>query len=172
LYGFQSKTCRTCLNSWYVNFSKPPGGVKLEILEPHHSKHKNICRFSKPDQEECDNCLNDVPDPGMPKMFTLENNLHFGSTYPEITALSTYEEMLISKVTIFVSVFTLTSTGFLSYQGHSCSFYQDNVTWFNTLPINPADCPIILITRKGVSSSNKQKAFAVDYDRLVTGFKK
>ena len=105
---------------------------------------------------------------------SLSNSLSqiIGSSNPEISALTTYEEMLISKVTIYVSVFTLTSTEFLAYQGHSCSFYQSNVTWFNTLPKNPSDCPIILITRKGVSGAAKRKAFSVDYSRLLTGLKK
>ena len=79
--------------------------------------------------------------------------------------------MLVSKVTTLVSVVTLTSTGYLGYQGHSCSFFQNTVEWFNSLPKRPSSCPIILISRKGVPETVRRRAYTVRRDRIEAALK-
>ena len=59
--------------------------------------------------------------------------MDFGPMYDEISALTPFEEMLLAKVSTLVSVCTLTSTGFLSYQGHCVSFFQNSVQWLYKL---------------------------------------
>ena len=98
LYSFEAKICTTCNGKWYTTFEKTPGNVRLDILDP--SKNKYGCTFKTREQTECDFCLKDQPtSPGEPKLLSLENNMHFGETFPAISALNELEEMLISKIT-------------------------------------------------------------------------
>ena len=105
-------------------------------------------------------------------MFSDENNMHFGPTFDEISALTPFEEMLIAKVSTLVSVVTLTSTGFLCYQGHCVSFFQNSVQWFNTIPRRASACEFILIVRKGVPASSRRKAFKVRRTKIIAAIKK
>ena len=98
--------------------------------------------------------------------------MDFGPTFPEIDALNFFEEMLIAKVATLVSVVTLTSTGYLSYQGHSVNFFQKTTEWFNTIPRRASACEMILIVRKGAHMSSKRKAFKVSRIRLMAAIKK
>ena len=98
--------------------------------------------------------------------------MDFGPTFPEIDALNFFEEMLIAKVATLVSVVTLTSTGYLSYQGHSVNFFQKTTEWFNTIPRRASACEMILIVRKGAPMSSKRKAFKVSRIRLMAAIKK
>ena len=122
MYSFSPKKCSTCQKRWYVTNSKIPGGVTLDILNP--KKNKSLFQMNDNEQNECVYCQNDCPPPGLPKLYSKENNMDFGPMYDEISALTPFEEMLIAKVSTLVSVCTLTSTGFLSYQGHCVSFFK------------------------------------------------
>jgi hypothetical protein len=157
LYSFTTKTCVTCEKKWYVTEMPVAGNVKLEALDPR--KNKYGFRFSNLNGNECDFCASDNPPPGLPKMFSAENNMHFGPTFPEIDALNYFEEMLLAKVTTLVSVVTLTSTGYLSFQGHSVHFFQKTTEWFNTIPKRASACPVIMIVRKGAPAGSARKAF-------------
>ena len=124
------------------------------------------------EEEECDFCKNDNPPPGLPKLYSKANNMDFGKRYDEISALTPFEEMLVAKVSTLVSVCTLTSTGFLSYQGHCVSFFQNSVEWFNTIPRRASACEFILIVRKGAPESSRRKAFKVSRVRIRNAINK
>ena len=165
MYSFEPKTCTTCKNRWFVTKSLTPGGVKLDILDP--KKNKSCFQIDDTEGTECERCKNDSPPPGLPKLYSAENNMDFGPIFDEISALTPFEEMLLAKVSTLVSVCTLTSTGFLSYQGHFVSFFQNSVQWFNTIPRKASSaCEFILIVRKGVPASSRRKAFKVSRVRI------
>ena len=169
LYSFKARTCQTCKNRWFVADKPVPGNTQLDILNPR--KNKSSFQFSLTDGSECDRCRRDVPLPGLPKMFSAENGMDFGPTFPTIDSLTTMQEMLVARVSTLVSVVTLTSTGYLSYQGHSVNFMQKTTEWFNTIPRRVSACEILLIVRKGAPAAQKRKAFKVSRTRLLAAVK-
>ena len=140
------------------------------MLDPH--KRKKSFQYDSTKGTECQRCRDDSPPPGLPKLFSAENNMDFGLRYDDISALTPFEEMLLAKVSTLVSVCTLTSTGFLSYQGHCVSFFQNSVQWFNTIPRRASACEFILIVRKGAPASSRRKAFKVSRERITKALKK
>ena len=169
LYSFKERTCCTCNNKWYFTDMPVPGNVQLDIL--NQKKNPTPFKFSLVDENECDRCRLDVPPVGLPKMFSAANGMDFGPTFPAIDALTTMEEMLVARVSTLVSVVTLTSTGYLSYQGHSVNFFQSTVEWFNTIPRRASACEMLLIVRKGTPASQRRKAFKVSRTRLLAAIK-
>ena len=171
MYSFEPKTCSTCKNRWFVTNSNTPDNEKIDILDPR--KNKSCFQFNDTQGTECDRCKKDIPpDDRLPKLYSARNNMDFGPMFDEISALTPFEEMLIAKVSTLVSVCTLTSTGFLSYQGHSVSFYQDSVQWFNKIPRRASACEFILIVRKGATDHSKRKAFKVNRVRIRKAIEK
>ena len=164
MYSFKPKTCSTCNNQWFVTDKQTPGNVSLDILNPQ--KNKLCFQYSNLAGDECDRCKKEKPPPGLPKMFSAANNMDFGPRFEEIDALTPFEEMLLAKVSCLVSVVTLTSTGYLSYQGHCVNFFQDSVQWFNTLPKRPSACEQVLICRKGAPAATKRMAMKVNRMRM------
>ena len=170
LYSFEPKRCSTCNNRWFVTKSKVPGNVKLDILDP--IKNKNCFQFDDTKGTECERCRKEIVPDGLPKLYSAGNNMDFGPMYDEISELTTFEEMLLAKVSTLVSVCTLTSTGFLSYQGHCVSFFQNSVEWYNKIPRRASACKFILIVRKGVPASSRRKAFKVSRVRIQNALTK
>ena len=170
LWSFVPKMCKICKNKWFVTDKANPGNVDLDILNP--KKTKFCFRMTKFYGDVCDRCEKDTPAAGLPKMFSAENNMDFGPTFPEIDALNPFEEMLLARVSTLVSVVTLTSTGYLSYQGHSVNFHQKTTEWFNKLPRKASDLKFLLIVRKGAPDAQKRKAFKVRREVIVAAMTK
>ena len=60
-----------------------------------------------------------------------------------VAALTDHEEMVLGLVHPLVQVYTIPRTGQLAYVGHICNFRQKVTKFLTSLPLLPADMPIV-----------------------------
>ena len=60
-----------------------------------------------------------------------------------MAALSDHEEMVLALVHPLVQVYTIPRTGQLAYVGHICNFRQNVTKFLTSLPVMPADMPVV-----------------------------
>ncbi len=60
-----------------------------------------------------------------------------------VAALSDHEEMVLALVHPLVQVYTIPRTGQLAYVGHICNFRQKVSKFLKSLPVMPADMPVV-----------------------------
>ena len=121
--------CEICSESW-----------------PVVSKNKNkdfICTRCKQDK-------------GLPKKFSVENNM-IPSPFPEaIQGLTQIEEMLIARVFPVMQVYTRPRGGQRSYKGHVLNLPHNVQKVADILPREPKDIPVLIFELKGRKNNSKE----------------
>lgn len=83
-------------------------------------------------------------DPIEPNFFSRENALDFGSVPDHLPELSQAEEMLITRVHVYVQVFQYWGQQY-KYRGHVINFLRDVGSVYSQLPLLPRDLDIIIL---------------------------
>ena len=92
---------------------------------------------------------------------------------PALSALTDFEEMVISLVHPLVQVYTIPRTGELAYVGHVCNFRQNVCQFMSKIPVLPKNMPTIFVRpRQSAANPDRmvRKPFAVNMDRLRVAF--
>ena len=88
-----------------------------------------------------------------------------------VAALTDHEEMVLGLVHPLVQVYTIPRTGQLAYVGHICNFRQKVTKFLTSLPLLPADMPIVHVRpRKYKGKTGGIALFKVDVTKLRSAF--
>ena len=88
-----------------------------------------------------------------------------------VAALTDHEEMVLSLVHPLVQVYTIPRTGQLAYVGHICNFRQKVTKFLASLPLMPADMPVVHVRpRKYKGKPGGRALFKVDVLKLKAAF--
>ena len=139
-----------------------------------------VCKESKITSDDvaedgiCRRCSRDYVD-NERKFFTygMDNNLdpYCGNGYPfHLPALSTVEELLISKVFVVMTCYRLSHTGEYGYKGHCLNLQTDlgrRLEIFSVLPHLPEKLPIYVIRVLHANSNGTGKLFKVNLHKCL-----
>ena len=90
---------------------------------------------------------------------------------PAVAALTDHEEMVLALVHPLVQVYTIPRTGQLAYVGHICNFRQKVAKFLSSLPVMPADMPVVQVRpRKYKGNASGKALFKVDVHKLRLAF--
>ena len=88
-----------------------------------------------------------------------------------VAALTDHEEMVLGLVHPLVQVYTIPRTGQLAYVGHICNFRQKVTKFLTSLPLLPADMPIVHVRpRKYKGKPGGSALFKVGVAKLRSAF--
>ena len=88
-----------------------------------------------------------------------------------VAALTDHEEMVLGLVHPLVQVYTIPRTGQLAYVGHICNFRQKVTKFLTSLPVMPADMPVVHVRpRKYKGKAAGRALFKVDVRTLKAAF--
>ena len=88
-----------------------------------------------------------------------------------VAALRDQEEMVIGLVHPLVKVYTIPRTGQMAYVGHICNFRQKVTEFLTSLPLMPADMPIVHVRPRMYKGKPGGRAlFKVDVMKLKSAF--
>jgi len=88
-----------------------------------------------------------------------------------VAALTDHEEMVLALVHPLVQVYTIPRTGQLAYVGHICNFRQKVAKFLSSLPVMPADMPVVHVRPRKYKGNVSGKAlFKVDVHKLRRAF--
>ena len=91
---------------------------------------------------------------------------------PAVAALSDQEEMVLALVHPLVQVYTIPRTGQLAYVGHICNFRQKVEKFLASLPVLPADMPVVQVRpRHHKGHGPGKRPFKVDVQKLRHAFR-
>ena len=88
-----------------------------------------------------------------------------------VAALTDHEEMVLGLVHPLVQVYTIPRAGQLAYVGHICNFRQKVTKFLTSLPLLPADMPIVHVqTHKYKGKPGGSALFKVGVTKLRSAF--
>ena len=93
----------------------------------------------------------------------------FGLDFGVIDALTPLEEMLLCPIHCCVTVYCVWGTGALKYKGMCYGVEQDVARFFDTVPVEPARCPVLKVARGKLSY---RAPFLVDHLRMRMAWRK
>ncbi|EED11568.1 hypothetical protein TSTA_008640 [Talaromyces stipitatus ATCC 10500] len=109
----------------------------------------------------CTPCFRADKDQTVP-LYGIENNMHPGDM-PDLPELPQTEEMLITRVHVFVEVWRVRGQQY-KYSGHVVNFLRDTARVYNTLPLLPRNLEIILLRPANASTDPRlQRQFIHDF---------
>ena len=116
------------------------------------------------------------PGPASEEAFSRVLGFSVGEFAHPVAALSDHEEMVLALVHPLVQVYTIPRTGQLAYVGHICNFRQKVSKFLKSLPVMPADMPVVHVRPRALGSAGaKGKSagralFKVDISKLKAAF--
>ena len=88
-----------------------------------------------------------------------------------VAALTDHEEMVLGLVHPLVQVYTIPRTGQLAYVGHICNFRQKVAKFLRSLPVMPADMPVVHVRPRKYKGKQPGRAlFKVNVAKLKAAF--
>ena len=95
--------------------------------------------------------------PAEPQLLCAANDMDIGDTYPELDALTFFEEEVLSPVQPMVRVYTLYGTGLTEMRGHVANWAQGGPQFVREIPARAKDLNILLIRRYPRDPSRQQR---------------
>ena len=77
---------------------------------------------------------------------------------PELNDLTDFEEQLIACAHAYVNVWSIGGNGVATYAVHTFAVKQNAVTWYDTLPLRPDQCPTFFVSRNYGKRGNLNKS--------------
>ena len=111
---------------------------------------------------ECNRCKKEK---GLPKRFSVKNDMIPSEVPLELQGLTQVEEMLIARAFPVIQVYTKPNGGQKVYKGHVLTLPHDVQSIANVLPRYPSDIPVIVFKLDG--KENKSKELRVRRKKII-----
>ena len=110
----------------------------------------------------CVSCYEEVQRLGLgddvrPQESTDANNMDIQETFPELDALTFFEEEVISPIQPLVRVFTLYATGLTEMRGHVANWAQNGPQFVREIPCKAKDLNLLLVRRQSRDPNKPQR---------------
>ena len=175
LQSFHFASCDYCKVGWFGSTKEAP--VDARQLS---AVHKWNFLLAEPDEwpvedgrRICVRCLAEVntakrhgattpataaaPASTEPQLFCAANDMDIEDTYPELDALTFFEEEILSPVQPMVRIYTLYGTGLTEMRGHVANWAQSGPQFVREIPARAQDLNILLIRRFPRDPNRKQR---------------
>ena len=101
------------------------------------------------------------------RKFLPENNMDPGPKVPELSGLTTIEQLLIAQVVPSMSIFRLPRGGQYGFKGHVLNVPQDLHTFVTQLPRRVGDLDLLVLTRGEAEPNLPPHIFTVNRQRVL-----
>ena len=166
LQSFEFADCDYCKVGWFGSNMDAPGRCQLSAVE-----RWNFLLASQEEWREdggkriCRGCLDEVKElrkkaaaaadsPGVAPAATIRpvrlcepNDMDIGDTFPELDALTFFEEEILAPIPPMVRVYTLYGTGLTEMRGHVVNLTQSGPQFVREIPARAHELNILLVRR-------------------------
>ena len=173
LQSFRFQHCEYCKVGWFGSPLEKPNSCKLAAVDNWNMLLAPSSEWLEPGKRICRNCWQEAGRSAKaggercPRLFCAANDMDIGDTFPELDALTFFEEEILAPIQPMVRVYTLYATGMTELRGHVINVAQGGPQFVREIPARAKELNILLVRRFPRDPNRKQRVpFLADPARL------
>ena len=136
LQSFHFEHCEYCKVGWFGSALPKPGSCKVTAVDRWNFLLAPSSEWLEPEKRICKSCSQEAARSAeaggerCPRLFCAANDMDIGDTFPELDALTFFEEEILAPIQPMVRVYTLYATGMTELRGHVINVAQGGLSSF------------------------------------------
>ena len=136
LQSFHFQHCDYCKVGWFGSTLDKPNSCKLTARDRWNMVLAPCSEWLEPGKRICNSCSQEADRSAKaggercPRLFCAANDMDIGDTFPELDALTFFEEEILAPIQPMVRVYTLYATGMTELRGHVINVAQGGPSSF------------------------------------------